>query len=402
MPFDFVQVRIPRDPAHMAGGIAPPAPFLPNLTTNRFYTNKSFQFAPPPPFSLDLVEAAKRQILFARKITSIYPTDPVPIALLEDSQQRYAKFMNLIRISAVYAPVPALDIDLFWHTHQLSSSNYIPWCRHHIGRIVNHDDTVETGNIASGLDQTKEAWEQAYNEDYLNPSRGLTFQNANSGQHQTSTADKVPPPNLTPAQRELWDFDVKHQILHEQENYEFVKLNQQLAKANQWMAAVPQLPIQQQSEGFMMRLLKAAVADPRPTPYEMALHRRNHIIANIHNAQYNHRKTQESLGRTRWPLLVAARGWGNPNVTFGAYNWPSQGTQTVDFPMYVATWYDLKPLGFYDYTYGGDGVGVIKGGGARLGGGMCAGKFDGGNCVAPPPPPPKPSGDYYDTSGGCS
>jgi hypothetical protein len=121
------------------------------------------------PFCLNLAEAAKRQILFARKITSICPHDPVPESLLVDSQQRYAKFMNLIRINATEAPVPALDIDLFWHTHQLSSSNYMPWWKHHVGRYINHDDTVETGDLASGLDGTKEAWQQAYNDDYLNP-----------------------------------------------------------------------------------------------------------------------------------------------------------------------------------------------------------------------------------------
>jgi len=66
--------------------------------------------------------------------------------------------------------------------------------------------------------------------------------------------------------------------------------------------------------------------------------------------------------------------------------------------MYAATWYDLKPLGFYDYVSGGDGSGVIKGGGASLGGGMCGGKFDGGNCVALPPS----NNNFYDTSGGCS
>jgi hypothetical protein len=43
-------------------------------------------------------------------------------------------------------------------------------------------------------------------------------------------------------------------------------------------------------------------------------------------------------------------------------------------------WYDAKPLGYYDYVFGGRG-GVIDGGGARVGGGMCAGKFDGGGIV---------------------
>ncbi|KAF8848014.1 hypothetical protein BDZ45DRAFT_698714 [Acephala macrosclerotiorum] len=74
--------------------------------------------------SLDLVAGAKRQIGFARKITAQYPLDPVPENLLLDFQTRYAKFMNPIRTTGSAAIVPALDIDLFWHTHQLHSSSY--------------------------------------------------------------------------------------------------------------------------------------------------------------------------------------------------------------------------------------------------------------------------------------
>ena len=49
--------------------------------------------------------------------------------------------MNLIRLNATEMPVPALDIDLFWHTHQLTPSNYLPWCNHHIGRPINREFT---------------------------------------------------------------------------------------------------------------------------------------------------------------------------------------------------------------------------------------------------------------------
>jgi hypothetical protein len=77
--------------------------------------------------------------------------------------------MNLIRINTTEAPVPALDIDVFWHAHQLPSSNYIPWCKHHVGRYIDHNDTIENGDLASGLGGTKEAWQQAYNDDYLTP-----------------------------------------------------------------------------------------------------------------------------------------------------------------------------------------------------------------------------------------
>ena len=237
--------------------------------------------------------------------------------------------MNLMRINATQAPVPALDIDLFWHTHQLSSSNYMPWCKHHIGRYINHDDTVGTGDLASGLDQTKAAWQRVYNEDYLNPSGGLTFQNANNAPREprtASTADKTPPPNLTRAQRELWDFDVKQQITHEMMNYNFRQINEELIRANERLAALPQTSVQPPLGGFMTRHLKTALADTTPpTPRQNALKSCERITRRMCDAQLHHKRVQESWGRRRWPLLVAARGWGNPEVTLGEKNRPSQG-----------------------------------------------------------------------------
>lgn len=92
---------------------------------------------------------------------------------------------------------------------------------------------------------------------------------------------------------------------------------------------------------------------------------------------------RQAWGRQRWPLLVAARWWGDPRVTAGQWVRPPQGTASLDFPIYAATWYDNKELGYYNYITGGrDGGARIEGGGIRVGGAMCAGRFDGGNCVA--------------------
>lgn len=72
--------------------------FPPKMSIPYSYMPKAFlkNFKRPPPFSINLAEAVERQIVFARKITSIYPYDPFPESLLLASQQRYAKFMNLI------------------------------------------------------------------------------------------------------------------------------------------------------------------------------------------------------------------------------------------------------------------------------------------------------------------
>jgi hypothetical protein len=83
---------------------------------------------------------------------------------------------------------------------------------------------------------------------------------------------------------------------------------------------------------------------------------------------------------------VQARGWGQLMPTNGAFRREPQGSKSLDFPIYAATWYDKKELGYYDYVSGGRGRGgAIEGGGLPLGGGMCGGRFDGGNCSSVTP-----------------
>ncbi|KAF8582970.1 hypothetical protein K439DRAFT_1285906, partial [Ramaria rubella] len=41
--------------------------------------------------------------------------------------------------------VPTLDIDLGWHTHQLSGARYMSDTVRHVGRYVDHDDKIEEG-----------------------------------------------------------------------------------------------------------------------------------------------------------------------------------------------------------------------------------------------------------------
>jgi hypothetical protein len=168
------------------------------------FNPKTFRFTPSaiPLFSLDLAQAVKRQIAFARKITTIYPYDPVPDALLLDSQQRYAKFMNLIRLNAVPNPVPSMDVDLFWHTHQLSSSNYLPCCIQHLGRPLNPDDTLPENELSAGLSNTVAAWGAYYFEDYLTPSPLPTAHNASLPVSQQTDSrplsQAAQPPTLYP------------------------------------------------------------------------------------------------------------------------------------------------------------------------------------------------------------
>jgi hypothetical protein len=72
--------------------------------------------------------------------------------------------------------------------------------------------------------------------------------------------------------------------------------------------------------------------------------------------------------------------------TKGEFFRQPQVSTSLAFPIYAATWYDKRELGYYDYVSGGrGGGGAIEGGGLAVGGGMCGGKFDGGNCSTKAP-----------------
>ena len=201
----------------------------------------------PYPFSFDLRAAVKRQIVFARKITAMYPSDPVPEHWLLMAQQRYVKYMNLVRMNSTAGLVPAMDIDLFWHTHQLSAMTYLAWCTKHIGRAINHDDTGGPDEHSNGLDATVIiAWQSAYSEDYLHPTPS---QNAgvpvNWPPREPTTADKTPPPGLTPAQHRLWMEDVHAQREMEKHSFHLHQFREKLQSTERRIEGLRNLPLLQ-------------------------------------------------------------------------------------------------------------------------------------------------------------
>lgn len=122
--------------------------------------------------SIDLVAASLRQREFAKKITGeeCYGIDS-PIAL-QRALTRYQKFLYLLKLKYDLEKkkhphiVPTLDIDLFWHTHQLYPQSYRKYCMENLDRLVNHDDTISKRDASDGLRTTSLAWLEVYNEPY--------------------------------------------------------------------------------------------------------------------------------------------------------------------------------------------------------------------------------------------
>ncbi|PKC11718.1 hypothetical protein RhiirA5_287310, partial [Rhizophagus irregularis] len=69
--------------------------------------------------------------------------------------------------------VPTLDIDLGWHTHQIHASLYRAFTQKHIGRIINHGDTLAKRTLSDGFATTARSWYKKYHEPYMhmNPSK---------------------------------------------------------------------------------------------------------------------------------------------------------------------------------------------------------------------------------------
>jgi hypothetical protein len=124
----------------------------------------------PSPFSIDLISAVRRQREFTGKMVNnkwIVSTE-----VQTNATTRYNKFLSLMKEQNTLL-VPTLDIDLAWHTHQIHASHYRTFTQKHIGRIVNHDDTLTKGVLSNGFAITARAWYKKYHEPYthVNPSK---------------------------------------------------------------------------------------------------------------------------------------------------------------------------------------------------------------------------------------
>ncbi|XP_076883208.1 glycine-rich domain-containing protein 1-like [Bidens hawaiensis] len=89
----------------------------------------------------DLVAAVKRQSSFFHKVSSsIFMGD----LYLEEVVKRYKGFLHLVRknIEKMLGNpiVPTYDIDLIWHTHQLSPRSYCKDVMALVGQVLHHDD----------------------------------------------------------------------------------------------------------------------------------------------------------------------------------------------------------------------------------------------------------------------
>ncbi|KAF7587627.1 hypothetical protein BBP40_006991, partial [Aspergillus hancockii] len=129
----------------------------------RYWDNSS-------PFALDLVGAVIRQGTFVQKMDNIdWLHSPEVKATMGRLINKYEVFFQIMARNPRHMAVPTLDVDLAWHTHQLSPSRYFNYSTvttHQQGKnsiFIDHDDKVEENKLSDGFEWTSRVYKKITN-----------------------------------------------------------------------------------------------------------------------------------------------------------------------------------------------------------------------------------------------
>ncbi|KAI4869703.1 hypothetical protein F4820DRAFT_364305 [Hypoxylon rubiginosum] len=127
---------------------------------SRYWGNRS-------PFALELGGAVLRQGIFTEKMNKIdwlhSPTAQETMTRLITKYKRFAKIM------ATYpneVAVPTLDVDLAWHTQQLSPSAYTHWIYAKTRLLIDHDDKIDEDKLSTAFEWTSKMYQELFGEVY--------------------------------------------------------------------------------------------------------------------------------------------------------------------------------------------------------------------------------------------
>jgi len=93
---------------------------------------------------------------------------------LQNAVTRYQKFLHLKRVAPDLFLVPCYDFDLVWHAHQLHPVSYSGDTSRVLGRMFNHDDTVNDRTPGSKLSESDTKTRQLWREQYKVRAAGMS------------------------------------------------------------------------------------------------------------------------------------------------------------------------------------------------------------------------------------
>ena len=115
----------------------------------------------------NLENAVARQRMFYYQVSLPHYQDT---QFLRNAVLRYKKYLFLKKINKELFLVPCYDFDLVWHSHQIHPLIYKKDTVKILGRMFNHDDSVNDRAPDSKLSmsdtQTRDLWKKFFNEDF--------------------------------------------------------------------------------------------------------------------------------------------------------------------------------------------------------------------------------------------
>ncbi|KAK3088698.1 hypothetical protein FSP39_022527 [Pinctada imbricata] len=131
----------------------PGEPFYTDFSSDDRYGTDASQV------SYDILSSSERQAVFYYQVSLPHYKDK---RFLKEAALRYRKYLYLKKLNPKEFLVPCYDIDLIWHTHQLNPQAYKADTERLLGRVLNHDDTVNDRSPNSKLiradSRTRELW----------------------------------------------------------------------------------------------------------------------------------------------------------------------------------------------------------------------------------------------------
>lgn len=125
---------------------------------SRYWDNHS-------PFAMDLAGAVVRQGTFIDKMHGMdWLHSPAVTTTMSRLLTKYDRFFRIMATNPGHLAVPTLDVDLAWHTHQLSPRSYYSYSISHTAgdRFIDHDDKVEEDKLSEGFEWTSKQYEKLY------------------------------------------------------------------------------------------------------------------------------------------------------------------------------------------------------------------------------------------------
>lgn len=119
------------------------------------------------PFALDLCGAIMRQGVFVDKMVNLdWLHSPPYKTTMRRLVTKYYRFLVIMHMNPKQVVVPTLDVDLAWHTHQLSPHEYYKYTTKYMKKFIDHDDKIDEAKLGEAFEFTTKKYQELYGEIY--------------------------------------------------------------------------------------------------------------------------------------------------------------------------------------------------------------------------------------------